>query len=120
MPQYVLFIRDDGDATGSYTPEQWKQHFDAFVAWSVRLHDDGKLAGVERLAQPSNARTVRNRKGEMVVDGPFVEGKEAVLGFFIVNARDDEEAHRIAASSPCVMAGGSMEVRRVEPFPRPG
>jgi hypothetical protein len=54
-----------------------------------------------------------------VVDGPFAEGREAVLGFVAVRVADVEEACRIAGESPYVAVGGAIEVRMSSGFPKP-
>jgi hypothetical protein len=119
MPSYALLLRDEGGGLDGMTAEQFAAHFQKFVSWAERLQAEGRLRGVERL-EVAGARTVRRRGGALVVDGPYVEGKEAVLGFYLVDAADDDEAARIAADCPALDAGGSVEVRRLGDFPRPG
>jgi hypothetical protein len=60
-------------------------------------------------------KTVRKRAGEVIVDGPYTEGKEGVVGLFIVRAADFDEAVAIAQTCPLVTIGGSVEVRKGEP-----
>jgi hypothetical protein len=119
MPTYTLFLRDEDGRTDRMAPDEFAAYFQKFVAWADRLQGEGRLRAVQRLAD-REGRTVRRRGGALVVDGPYVEGKEAVLGFYVVEAADDEEAWRIAGPCPAVDAGGSVEVRRVGEFPQPG
>jgi hypothetical protein len=118
MPSYALFLRDEDVSYESYSPENFQAYFQKFVDWAEKLQREGRLRGVERL-EGTNGRTVRKRGGAVVVDGPYVEGKEAVLGFFVVEAADYAEASRVAAECPCVAVGGSVEVRLVGAFPKP-
>jgi hypothetical protein len=118
MAEYVLFIRDDDVSYDGYGPEEFAELFQKFVRWADRLQSEGRLRGVERL-EGTDGRTVRKRGGALVVDGPYVEGKEAVLGYYVVEAADWDEAARIAADCPCVDIGGSCEVRLVGEFPKP-
>ncbi len=118
MPSYVLFLRDDQFMAGDRTPEESAAHFDKFVRWAEKLKREGRLHGVERL-EGTDGRTVRKRGAGLVVDGPYVEGKEAVLGFYLVEAADWDEAARIAGECPCVATGGYVEVRLVGAFPKP-
>jgi hypothetical protein len=119
MPEFVLLLRDDQYMREEHTPEEHAAHFEKFVRWAEKLAGEGRLRGVERL-EAAQGRVVRRREGGgLVLDGPFVEGKEAVLGFFIVEAADWEEASRIAAGCPCVDTGGNVEVRLVGHFPKP-
>jgi hypothetical protein len=118
MPEYALFLRDDHFMHGERTPEEQTAHFDKFVRWAEKLKQEGRLRAVERL-EGTDGRTVRRRGEALVVDGPYVEGKEAVLGFFIVEAADWAEASRIAGECPCVATGGNVEVRVCGSFPKP-
>ena len=74
-------------------------------------------AGVEALAQ--GGKTVRRKGAGLVVDGPFAEGREAVLGFFFVRVKDLDEACAIAGESPHAEIGGTTEVRLLGTFLKP-
>jgi hypothetical protein len=112
MAKYVLLLHD-GATPVVPDPEL----FDRFVQWTNELHQKGKLAGVERLGD--RGKTLKKRGAEFVVDGPFAEGKEAVLGLFVIEAADDTEALAIAQGCPALDVGGSVEVRLVSDFPNP-
>jgi hypothetical protein len=116
MPHFMLMLRDDRVPDDAV--EDWQAHFDKFVVWADKLRKEGRLVGVQRLKGPAEGSTVRRRGGSVVVDGPFVEGKEAVLGYFIVSAADRAEAEKIAAECPNVPLGGSVEVREIDWFPQ--
>lgn len=117
MPAYMLLLRDDQVNYDTMKPEDFEGLFQRFVDWAETLEKEKKLLGVERLAP--GGRTVHQRSGRIVVDGPYTEGKETVMGFFIVEAANEAEATRIAAQVPSVAVGGSVEVREVAPFPKP-
>lgn len=117
MPQYAILLRDDFGMQQRDVDEQ-ERLFQQFVAWSESLFASGAHRGVERLDRPG--RTVRLRDGAVVVDGPYTEGKELVMGFFAVEADDLEAAARIAAGCPSVALGAAVEVRPIAPFPKPG
>jgi hypothetical protein len=118
MPEFALFLREDQFMYGDHTPDEQAAHFQKFVRWAEKLKAEGRLRGVERL-DGTDGRTVRKRGDALVVDGPSVEGKEAVLGFYIIEAADWSEAARIAGQCPCVETGGNVEVRAVGFFPKP-
>ncbi len=76
-----------------------------------RLRASGHLIVANALREPETARTVRVRRDETAVtDGPFAEIKEHLGGFVLIEARDMEEATRIAATFP-VARYGMIEVR---------
>jgi hypothetical protein len=79
--------------------------------WLDDLQARGKRVIGDQLAPPQRARTVRMRDDRAAVtDGPFVETKEAVGGFDLIEAEDIDEAVEIASRHP-VAAFGSIEVR---------
>jgi hypothetical protein len=85
-------------------------HFDEEIRAS------GHCVASEALEPVATAKTVRVRNGKAsFADGPFAETKEALAGFYLVEARDQEEALQIAARIP--PAGvGSVEVRPIRPI----
>jgi hypothetical protein len=113
----MLLLRDEQVNYDKMKPEDFEALFARFVSWAETLEKEKKLLGVERLSP--GGKTVRRREGRIAVDGPFTEGKETVMGFFLVEAKDEEEAASIAAQAPHVQIGGAVEVREVAPFPRP-
>ena len=77
------------------------------------LRQSGKLLAAEALKPVAAAATVRVRNGKTTVtDGPFTETKELLAGFYLIEARDMEEAVAVAAKIPPARVG-SVEVRPV-------
>lgn len=82
-------------------------------AYCEALHKNGHLIVAEALEPVQTATTVRVRNGTLsTTDGPFAETKEQFGGFFLINARDLNEAIQVASKFPSVRLG-SMEVRPV-------
>src|SRR6267154_2791905 len=76
-----------------------------------RLRNNGSLIAAEALQPTETATTVRVRNGRVsITDGPFAETKEQLAGFYLIDARDLNDAIRIAAEIPPVRVG-SVEVR---------
>lgn len=87
-------------------------------AYCVALHKSGHLIVGEPLESVETAMTVRVQNGRATVtDGPFAETKEQLGGFFLINARDLNEAIQVASRFPSVRYG-SMEVRPVRDLKR--
>jgi hypothetical protein len=91
--------------------------------YDKQLDAAGHLVVAEALKSPREAMTVQVRDGRMsTTDGPFMETKEVLGGFILVQARDLNEAVRIAAGIPLAKLG-SIEVRPIviwdEPKPSP-
>ena len=110
----LLLLRDEGV---DWSDARAKEMFDRFVAWTADLSARGALHGVEGLTR--EGKTVRKRGAALVLDGPYAEGREAVLGYVAVLVDDLDEACRIAIESPYVAFGGAIEVRMTSPFPKP-
>lgn len=83
------------------------------VACGDTLRRSGQLLAAEALQPIETATTVRIRHGKMsVTDGPFAETKEQLAGFYLIEARDLNDAIQVAARIPPARAG-SVEVRPV-------
>lgn len=81
------------------------------LAYNDELAKKGHYIAASALQPPATAKTVRHRAGTpLVTDGPFAETKEVLGGFILIEARDIDEAVRIAANIP-VGKFGSIEVR---------
>ncbi|CAG8867583.1 hypothetical protein PS627_02562 [Pseudomonas fluorescens] len=82
-------------------------------AYAESLHGAGRMLAAEALKSVRTATTVRVRGGQMsLTDGPFAETKEQLAGFYLVDARDLNEALIIAKGIPAARVG-SVEVRPV-------
>lgn len=111
MAQFMFLIRGGDEATRDYTPEQAQQVIQRYVDWARKLRGEGRYHGGDEL-KPGGA-TVRSRGGQPVIDGPYPEAKEAIGGYFIVEAADLAEASRIATECPVLDHGGCVEVREI-------
>lgn len=86
------------------------------LAYDAKLRASGRCIASEALEPVTTATTVRVRNGRVsVTDGPFAETKEALAGFYLVEARDLNEAIQLAAKIPPA-AVGSIEVRPIRPI----
>jgi hypothetical protein len=83
------------------------------VACGANLRESGRLVAAEALQPVRTAKTVRVRNGKLAVtDGPFAETKECVAGFYLIDAKDMDEAIQAASKIPPAKVG-SIEVRPV-------
>ncbi len=88
----------------------------SYVAFTQSIIEGGQLVAGEALQPTHTATSVRIRHGELrTSDGPVVRTREQVGGFFLIEARDRDEAIRIAARIPGALTGG-VEVRAVVDF----
>ena len=86
------------------------------VAYDADIRASGQCVASEALEPVATATTVRVRGGKLsITDGPFAETKEKLAGFYMVEARDLNEAIQIASRIPPARVG-SVEVRPVRPI----
>lgn len=86
------------------------------LAYDAALRENGHCLASEALQPVQTAATVRVRNGKLsVTDGPFAETKEQLAGFYLIEARDLNEAIQLASKIPPVRVG-SIEVRPIRPI----
>ena len=86
-----------------------------YGVYTQSIVKSGHLKGGERLRPVAEAQTVRVKDGKVVsTDGPFAETREQLAGFYLVEAKDMEEAKGLAARIPGARTG-SIEVRPIWP-----
>ncbi len=117
MARYAVMLYAPAPADAdSLTPEQREEH----ARYGQEIGEMGGKMVCPQALQPSTmATTVR---GGLVTDGPFIESKEVIAGFFVLEARDLDHALAIAKRCPSNWQGGGGEVRpiasgSVESFP---
>ena len=107
MPRFLCVQRSTGGACEKPSAEQMEQLYAKFNAWKERFEDNlvdlgGRLGGGSVVSS------------EGATDGPFVEAKEVIGGYMIVEAETLEEAIEVARQSPGVVSpGSSVEVREI-------
>jgi hypothetical protein len=111
--EYLLLIYvNEAESRRRSDAEQGQMHRE-YVAFTEDLARSGKNKGGNALQQSAAANTVRVRNGKTtVMDGPFAETKEQLGGYYLVEAKDRDEAISIAARIPGAKLG-SIEVRPV-------
>ena len=111
--RYLMMICGDEVAYEALSPEESAANLAEYGAFMEEMGKRGVLQGGERLRPTTDATTVRVRDGETVAsDGPFAETKEQIGGYFVVDAKDLDDAIEIAAKIPGARFG-SIEVRPI-------
>ncbi len=115
--QYMLLIYGNEAAMNSVTDADRDAMFRSYREYSQTIIKTGNMLGGEALAPTSTATTVRVRDGKtLTTDGPFAETREQLGGFYLVEAKDLDEAAKLAARIPGAQVG-SIEVRPVRQLP---
>ena len=111
--KFMVLIYNDTEMLEAMPARQFDATMRQCLEHADELREEGHLLDSQQLEAPSTAKTIRVRHGrQTVVDGPFTETKEVLGGFNLIEARDIDEAVRIAASFPWASVG-SIEVRPV-------
>ncbi len=108
--QHLLLFRGTSPKN-ECSPQELQAFMDRWMAWYGSLESNGQIVGAEPLED--SGCTVSGAQGAMVSDGPFVEAKDSVGGFFLLNVATMEEAVAIAKQCPGLDYGGTVEVRPV-------
>ena len=108
MSEYLLLFRGT-HWHQSLSAEEIRKNLERFTAWFERLQREGKIKSGLPLVHTGKIVSGRNA----VVDGPFAESKEAIAGFFIIQAESLEAAVESAKECPGLDYGQTVEVRPI-------
>ncbi len=117
MPDFLFLYRnteaDSREFMGS--PEAAQQSMKLWMTWLGELERKGHLRSAGEPLEPTG-KVVRGPKSQ-ITDGPYVETKDLVSGFSIIQARDAAEAAELARGCPILRGSGCVEVRPVMKLP---
>jgi len=117
---YAILCYDSEAVVGSWTKEQDASAIAKLDVVQEKLAREGRLGPVARLMPTTAATTLRKGKEAIVLDGPFAETKEQLLGFFVVECASLEQAIETAKElGRASSSNGSYEIRPMMLF-RPG
>jgi hypothetical protein len=114
-----LLLNDQSESvwTDMSEDEQGKV-FGEYIDYTKAIKASGNYVGGEALQPTNTATCVRKKDGKVVTtDGPFAETKEQLGGYYLVEAKDLDEAIALAARIPDVAYGSTIEVRPIMPTP---
>ncbi|MEM7163547.1 MAG: YciI family protein [Bacteroidota bacterium] len=108
----MIFLGEDYGDLG-LSPEQIQERMKKWMAWNDKMESMGIIQGGEAL-HPEVTRI--SGKDRVIADGPFVESKELVGGYYVIKVESKEKALEIAQDFPDFDLGSSVEVREVMVF----
>lgn len=113
MTQFALLYRSTNDAHRQTmgSPAKAQESMTKWRAWFKEMSEKGQLKSIGEPLERVGKVVGGGRK--TVTDGPYAETKDVIGGFSIIEARDLEQAAKIAAGCPILDVGGSVEVRPV-------
>ncbi|WP_460451453.1 YciI family protein [Alsobacter sp. SYSU BS001988] len=117
---YAILCYDSEDVVGSWSKEEDDAVMAKLGVVQEKLAREGRLGPVARLLPTTSATTVRKGRESLIIDGPFAETKEQLLGFYIIDCSSLEEAIETAKDlGKASSSAGAYEIRPVSLF-RPG
>jgi hypothetical protein len=112
--QYAILCYHDEKVVTAWTKEEDDAVLARLAVVHGKLARDGKLGPVVRLLPTTTATTVKkDREPALVIDGPFAETKEQLLGFYVVDCATLEEVIDVARELGRANPGGSYELRPI-------
>ena len=114
MQNYLLLLHEDESQRAGIPHERMMAMIKEYGAWAGKLRGENRLVGGEKLGNDVG-KVIRDRQGKVTItDGPYAESKEIVGGFFIISAKDYDEACMIARGCPHLKYYGRVEVRQID------
>jgi hypothetical protein len=110
MPNFLFVYRNEPFDMSQVSPEQMQQSMDRWTAWINQGFAEGWMINPGDALLPEG-RVVDKKK--VVTDGPFVESKELVGGYSVIQAASFDEAVKYAKTCPNIVEGGSVEIRQM-------
>ena len=113
MKEYLLLIRTEGDYCAEMPAEQYKKHLTDVSNYISNLTQQGRFKG----AQPLHLEgTMLHGSKGVFKDGPFIESKEVIIGYFLILAKDLDDAREIAKAHPMFKENvdAKIEIRLVK------
>ena len=112
MSQYALFLYDDPTTWEKLNPQQLQEAFGKYMAWGANASEAGHLVAGQKLTI-NPGKVIRGAK-QVVTDGPYSETKEVLGGYYIIQAKDFDEALQRTLNHPHLSYGGTIELREIE------
>jgi hypothetical protein len=113
---YAILCYHNEDTVGSWTAEQDATVMAKLSAVQDKLSKQGRLGPVARLLPTTSATTLRKEDPPLVIDGPFAETKEQLLGFYVIDCKNLDDALDVARDLGRANPGGAYEIRPVGLF----
>ena len=118
--RYLLLIYGDEEAWAGMSPEAQAEEFQAYDDYTKWLGEKGWYRSGEPLESSTTATQVRLRDGKVLTtDGPFMETKEQLGGFYLIECENLDQAIEAASKLPAAR-GGVIEVRPIAELPLSG
>jgi hypothetical protein len=114
MSNYILLLYMNPDRPRPSSPDEALAITRTYVAWTDRIRAEGRHRAGQKLTNDAGKIMLANGGRAKITDGPFAESKDVIGGFWVISAKDYDEACRVAETSPHLGYGGRIEVRQID------
>lgn len=113
MKEYLLFIRDGENPSIDpvANPAEWQTHMEDWKKWLEQLVREDRFISGNPLVDENS---VISGEKKLIIDGPFIESKELIVGYLIIKAGNRGEAVQVALACPALTVNGTVEVREIK------
>lgn len=111
--RYMILIYSEESSWADVSPERIGEIMGAYNAYTDKLRTAGVYVAGDELNVVATAKSIRGADGSQVVDGPFVDTKEALGGYYLIDCASEGEALKWARQCPVTMHGGGVELRPI-------
>lgn len=110
MKKYLLLLHEDIEKIQKLSPKEMEELVNAHMAWAEKLGKSGYLISGDGLEESS---IKISGKDCIVKDGTFLESKEMIGGYYLLQAKDVDSVIELAKDCPCHLWGGTTEIRPI-------
>lgn len=110
MKKYLLLLHEDIEKMQALSPKEMEELIQAHMAWAEKLGESGHLLSGDGLEEKSVQITGNDC---IVKDGTFLESKEMIGGYYLLQAEDVATVIELAKGCPCHLWGGTTEIRPI-------
>ena len=110
MKKFLLLLHEDIEQMKELSPKEIRELTNAHMAWAKKLAESGHLISGDGLNE--NGVLITGKEG-VIKDGPYMESKELIGGYYLLQADDMDTVLELARECPCHIWGGTTEVRPI-------
>jgi hypothetical protein len=115
MAKFMLIFHQTPGNWRNVLPEEMQRKVERYQAWTDKMHSEGRHVSSEKLGEEGGKLLTLKKDRLIIIDGPYVETKEVVGGYFLFRAANYEEAIKLARDCP-FLEDGRIEIRQTDPM----
>ena len=113
MKKFLLLLHEDAGQMSKLSPKEMEKLVEAHMEWASKLGESGHMLAGDGLQETGIQIT---GKECVIKDGPYMESKEMVGGYYLLQAEDMDAVVAIAKECPCHLWGGTTEIRPIATY----